>query len=159
MRRLTDNWRSTTARLVLIYGSFFALWGIVVIGLIHWQAASYLTRVSNELIGRQADYFSMLDEPTRRHALNDYVSLETRHLNAWGLFDVHGRPLAGTITALPPGIPVNGPVVIVPQGLTRTDGHSHMSVRAAAVRLGDGRIHGDEPLRSVAEDERGFGAP
>ena len=107
MRRLTDNWRSTTARLILIYGAFFALWGIVVIGLIHWQAASYLARVSNDLIGRQANYFSMLDEPTRQHALNDYVSLETRQLNAWGLFDSHGKPLAGTIAGLPPSVVVN----------------------------------------------------
>ncbi len=112
----------------------------MVIGLIHWQAASYLTRVSNELIGRQANYFSMLDEPTRRHALNDYVSLETRQLNAWGLFDAHGKPLAGTITALPSQVVANGPVVIVPQGLDRNDGHPHVSVRAAAVRLEDGRI-------------------
>jgi len=140
LRRLTDNWRSTTARLVLIYGSFFALWGIVVIGLIHWQAASYLTRVSNELIGRQAEYFTMLDEPTRRHALNDYVSLETRQLNAWGLFDARGKPLAGTITALPSQVVINGAVAIVPQGLERNDGHAHVSVRAAAVRLDDGRI-------------------
>ena len=140
MRRLTDNWRSTTARLILIYGAFFALWGIVVIGLIHWQAASYLARVSNDLIGRQANYFSMLDEPTRQHALNDYVSLETRQLNAWGLFDSHGKPLAGTIAGLPPSVVVNGPVAIVPEGLERNDGHAHVSVRAAAVRLDDGRI-------------------
>jgi signal transduction histidine kinase len=140
LRRLTDNWRSTTARLILIYGSFFALWGIVVIGLIHWQAASYLTRVSNDLIRRQASYFSMLDEPTRQRALNDYVSLETRQLNAWGLFSSHGEPLAGTITALPPNVLVNGPVAIVPQGLARNDGHAHVRVRAAAVRLDDGRI-------------------
>jgi Signal transduction histidine kinase len=112
----------------------------VVIGLIHWQAASYLTRVSNDLIRRQASYFSMLDEPTRQRALNDYVSLETRQLNAWGLFDSHREPLAGTITALPPNVLVNGPVAIVPQGLARNDGHAHVSVRAAAVRLDDGRI-------------------
>ena len=43
----------------MIYGVFFALWGGVVIGLIYWQAASYLGRVSDELIGRQAAYFSM----------------------------------------------------------------------------------------------------
>jgi hypothetical protein len=32
LRKLTDNWRSTTARLIMIYGTFFALWGGVVIG-------------------------------------------------------------------------------------------------------------------------------
>jgi signal transduction histidine kinase len=140
LRRLTDNWRSTIARLVLIYGAFFALWGALVIGVIHWQAASYLSRVSNDLIGRQANYFSMLDEPTRQLALNDYVSLETRKLNAWGLFDASGHHLAGTVTTLPTGIAINGSVNLLPQGLTSDDGNAHASVRAAAVRLADGRI-------------------
>ncbi|WP_254063238.1 HAMP domain-containing sensor histidine kinase [Rhodanobacter sp. L36] len=140
MRRLTDNWRSTTARLILIYGAFFALWGVLVIGAIHWQAASYLSRVSDDLIGRQVNYFSMLDEPTRQIALSDYVSLETRRLNAWGLFDAKGAPLGGTIKALPKEVRVNGPVVVLPDGLSRTDGDDHGSVRAAAVRLDDGRI-------------------
>lgn len=140
MRRLTDNWRSTTARLILIYGAFFVLWGVLVIGAIHWEAASYLSRVSDDLIGRQANYFSMLDEPTRQIALSDYVSLETRRLNAWGLFDANGKPLSGLIKALPKQLPVNGSVMVLPDGLSRTDGAGHGGVRAAAVRLDDGRI-------------------
>jgi signal transduction histidine kinase len=140
LRRLTDNWRSTTARLILIYGAFFVLWGVLVIGAIHWQAASYLSQVSDDLIGRQANYFSMLDEPTRQIALSDYVSLETRRLNAWGLFDANGKPLGGTIKVLPKSVQVNGPVVVLRDGLPRTDGDGHGGVRAAAVRLDDGRI-------------------
>ncbi|MEW5308253.1 MAG: hypothetical protein WDW38_000226 [Sanguina aurantia] len=101
LRKLTDSWRSTTARLILIYGAFFALWGGVVVGCIYWQAAGYLDRVSDDLIGRQADYFSMLDELTRLRALNDYNTLETRRLNAWGLFNANGKYLSGTITMLP----------------------------------------------------------
>jgi hypothetical protein len=142
LRKLTDSWRSTTARLILIYGTFFALWGGVVIGLIYWQAASYLGRVSNDLIGRQATYFSMLDERTRLHALNDYDRLETRRLNAWGVFDAQGKYLSGTITTLPAMVPVNGPVALLQQGVARNDSSSdeHGRVRAAAVRLQDGRI-------------------
>jgi len=142
LRKLTDSWRSTTARLILIYGTFFALWGGVVIGLIYWQAASYLGRVSNDLIGRQATYFSMLDERTRLHALNDYDRLETRRLNAWGVFDAQGKYLSGTITTLPAMVPVNGPVALLQRGVARNDSSSdeHGRVRAAAVRLQDGRI-------------------
>ena len=144
LRRLTDSWRSTTARLILIYGVFFALWGGLVIGLIYWQAASYLGRVSNDLIGRQATYFSMLDERTRLHALDDYDTLETRRLNAWGVFDAQGRYLSGTITTLPPKLPINGSVALLPRGVSRNDNSNssddHGRVRAAAVRLQDGRI-------------------
>ena len=141
MRRLTDRWRTTTARLILIYGVFFALWGGLVIGLIYWQAASYLSRISTDLIGRQASYFSMLDAPTRQHALNDYVSLQTRRLNAWGMFNADGHYLAGTIAALPPSMVINGPVVLLPKGLMRNDGSTDTAgVRAAAVRLADGNI-------------------
>jgi signal transduction histidine kinase len=142
LRRLTDRWRSTTSRLILIYGSFFAVWGGVVIGLIYWQAASYLGRVSDDQIRRQAVYFSMLDEPTRLHALNDYDMLETRRLNAWGLFDAKGQHLSGNITALPSAVPVNGPVVLLSQGVSREDGSGsdHGRVRASAVRLRDGRV-------------------
>lgn len=152
MRRLTDRWRTTTARLILIYGAFFALWGGLVIGLIYWQAASYLSRISTDLIGRQASYFSMLDAPTRQHALNDYVSLQTRRLNAWGMFNADGDYLAGTIAALPPSVIVNGPVALLPHGLKRNDGSTATSsVRAAAVRLVDGNILLISRDTSVAE--------
>ena len=126
----------------MIYGVFFALWGGVVIGLIYWQAASYLGRVSDELIGRQAAYFSMLDEPTRLRALKDYDTLETRRLNAWGEFDARGNYLSGTITALPSHVPINGAVALLPEGVSRNDvsGNDHGRVRAAAVRLRDGRV-------------------
>lgn len=140
MHKLTDRWRSTTARLILIYGAFFALWGGVVIGVIHWQAASYLSHVTNDLIGRQASYFSMLDEPTLERGLHDYVSLETRRLNAFGLFDAAGKHLGGAVDALPAGVRVDGPVALLPHGLQRNDGRGNTSVRAAAVRLGDGHI-------------------
>ncbi|WP_458071012.1 ATP-binding protein [Rhodanobacter sp. BL-MT-08] len=139
---MTERWRSTTGRLIMIYGVFFALWGGVVIGLIYWQAASYLGRVSDDLIGRQAAYFSMLDEPTRLRALKDYDMLETRRLNAWGEFDARGNHLAGTITALPARLPINGKVEILSEGVSRNDvsGNDHGRVRAAAVSLRDGRV-------------------
>ena len=144
MRKLTDSWRSTSARLILIYGTFFTLWGGVVIGCIYWQEARYLGRVSDDLIGRQADYFATLDEPTRLRALNDYNTLETRRLNAWGVFDASGKYLAGTITGLPRSIAVGGAVSLLPQGVRRNDGRGdrgeHGRVRAAAVRLHDGRV-------------------
>lgn len=144
MRKLTDSWRSTTARLILIYGAFFALWGGVVVGCIYWQAAGYLDRVSDDLIGRQADYFSMLDEPTRLRALNDYNTLETRRLNAWGVFNANGKYLSGTITMLPKKVVVDGVVSLLQQGVQRNDSADgqgmHGRVRAAAVRLHDGRV-------------------
>lgn len=153
MRRLTDSWRTTTARLILIYGAFFALWGGIVIGLIYWQAAGYMSRISTELLGRQASYFSMLDAATRKHALNDYVSLQTRRLNAWGLFDADGHHLAGTIAALPPSVVINGPVARLPRGLTRNDGAvDSAGVHAAAVRLADGNILLISRDTSVAEE-------
>ena len=126
----------------MIYGVFFALWGGVVIGLIYWQAANYLDRVSDDLIGRQAAYFSMLDEPTRLRALKDYDTLETRRLNAWGEFDARGNYLSGTITTLPSHVPINGAVALLPEGVSRNDasGNEHGRVRAAAVRLRDGRV-------------------
>ena len=152
MRRLTDRWRTTTARLILIYGAFFALWGGIVIGLIYWQAASYLTRVSTDLLGRQASYFSMLDAPARAHALNDYVSLQTRRLNAWGMFDADGHHLAGTIAVLPHGITIDGSVALLPRGLVRNDGRTDTTgVRASAVQLGDGSILLISRDTSVAE--------
>ena len=140
MPRLTDRWRSTTARLIAIYGVFFVVWGAVVIGVIHWQAARYSSQVTDDLIGRQASYFSMLDRPTLEYALKDYVRLETRQLNGWGIFDAVGHHLAGSIETLPATVSVNGPVALLPKGLVRNDGRGNTSVRAAAVRLRDGHI-------------------
>lgn len=144
MHKLTDTWRSTTARLIRIYGALFVLWAVLIIGLIHWQAARYLSRVSDELVGRQATYFSMLDEHARLLALNDYDALETRRLNAWGLFDAHGHYLAGDIDVLPAGLHIDGPVVVLPHGVSLRDrpiaDAAPQSVRAAAVSLQDGRI-------------------
>jgi len=144
LRKLTDSWRSTSARLILIYGTFFTLWGGIVIGCIYWQEARYLSRVSDDLIGGQVNYFSALDESTRLRALDDYSTLETRRLNAWGVFDASGHYLSGTIINLPKSITVGGGVSLLSQGVQRNDGSrdygGHGRVRAAAVRLHDGRV-------------------
>jgi hypothetical protein len=52
--KLSDHWRSATTRLILIYGAFFVLWGIVLVGVVYWQTGRYLGHVVDEIVEQRA---------------------------------------------------------------------------------------------------------
>ena len=63
MLRLSDHWRSATTRLILIYGAFFVLWGIVLVGVVYWETGRYLSHVVDAIVEQRARYLEGIERP------------------------------------------------------------------------------------------------
>ena len=113
-KHLAIHWRATTSRLLLAYGVFFVIWGMVLLGSIYWETLHYLETRTDQQLKQQIAYLRSLDESHMLIALNDYDVLEETNYNAWGLFDAHGKWLYGDILQLPPGVKVDADSVRLP---------------------------------------------
>lgn len=108
-KNLSIHWRATTSRLLLGYGVFFVIWGMVLLGSIYWETLHYLETRTDLQLKQQISYLRSLDEDHMLVALNDYVILERTNYNAWGLFDKHGKWQYGDIQQMPAGLKVDSP--------------------------------------------------
>jgi signal transduction histidine kinase len=109
-------------------------------GFIYWQTARYLTRrVDTEL--RDYAQVPTLDPRLQPNdPLQRFFTDDPRQVKIGGLFDPAGRPLAGNLKQVPPGLPplgVAGELKIRPAG---TGAHKIQSLRVLARRLPDGRL-------------------
>jgi hypothetical protein len=111
---LSIHWRATTSRLLLAYGLFFVIWGVVLLGLIYWETLHYLETRTDMQLKQQIAYLRSLDQDHLLVALNDYVILERTNYNAWGLFDAKGAWLDGGILQIPAGVKIDADSVRLP---------------------------------------------
>ena len=61
LRPLTDAWRSATARLIFIYGALFAIWCVVLLGVVQWEASRYLSNVVDGMLAARIHYLENTD--------------------------------------------------------------------------------------------------
>jgi signal transduction histidine kinase len=108
------HWRATTSRLLLAYGVFFVIWGVVLLGLIYWETLHYLESRTDMQLKQQVGYLRSLDQDHMLVALNDYVILERTNYNAWGLFDAKGAWLDGGILQMPEGLKIDADSLRLP---------------------------------------------
>jgi signal transduction histidine kinase len=113
-KNLSIHWRATTSRLLLAYGVFFVIWGMVLLGSIYWETLHYLESRTDMQLQQQITYLRSLDREHMLIALNDYVILERTNYNAWGLFDAHGKWEYGDILQFPTGLMVDSASVRLP---------------------------------------------
>mgnify|MGYP004703839339 CR=1 FL=1 len=138
---MSEYWRTSIFRVVLSYGIFFTIWAVCLLDLLHWTTAHYLSEQTDSNLRHQVRYLANLDRQRMLTSLDDYVALQSREFNSWGLFDSGGHPLYGNVGRLPGEIEVDGPVHSF-----STDNHIHVwygpgiEVRAIARRLNDGDI-------------------
>ena len=67
--KLSDHWRSATTRLILIYGAFFVLWGIVLVGVVYWETGRYLSHVVDAIVEQRARYLEGIERPIDRKSV------------------------------------------------------------------------------------------
>ncbi|HEU4663306.1 MAG TPA: HAMP domain-containing sensor histidine kinase [Dokdonella sp.] len=137
---LSGRWRSSTKRLILVYGAFFVAWTVVLIGAIRWQTASYLDGIVDSILEQRLRYLSSVDRAHLPALLAATTQLDLRGLMASGLFDAQGRYLAGDIDHLPNGLAVDGRVHPLPEGVQRISGERAGRMHAVALRLDDGSV-------------------
>ena len=110
MRPLIDAWRSATSRLILIYGALFAIWCVVLLGVVQWESSRYLSNVVDGMLAATAaagiEHHPGLSRrrdqrPVRRTKVPEVVSsvkTEERRL-AWGI-TADDLPLVATPSSL-----------------------------------------------------------
>lgn len=135
-----DLWRTGTSRLLLVYGGLFALWCIALIGVIQWNTRRYLSNVVDLKIDHIAQYFRNIDRSRLPEALAVTESLDLHDVISHGLFDEASRRISGSLARIPEGMPLDGKVHTLANGVQRVEGHHPVRARGIAVRLHSGEL-------------------
>ncbi len=133
-----EKWRSSTARLIVIYGAFFVAWTVLLVAIIHWQTAHYLETVVDQILEQRIQYLATVEREKLPATLAMTGAIDLRGVMSFGEFDASGRYMAGNIDRLPQDLPADGQVHPLPDGVQRTNGERTGRSRGVAIALGDG---------------------
>ena len=140
MLKLSDHWRSATTRLIFIYGAFFVLWSVLLIGAVYWETSNYLERVVDEIVVQRAQYLKSIDRSRLPEALEATGALDLRGVMSLGLFAADGHRIDGNIDHPPADLPVDGLIHALPNGLQRSGDEQRQPARGLATRLPSGEL-------------------
>ena len=135
---LTQRWRPGAVRLLVVYGAFFLVWSVVLVGTINWQTVQYLDGVVAQILQQRARYLASVDREHLPAMMAATDQLDLRGVMYFGLFDAHGAYVAGTIDRLPDGLPADGNVHTLPNGVPATSGEKNSRALGVALRLASG---------------------
>lgn len=137
--RLIDTWRTTTFRLVLLYGAMFCVGIAVLLALIYFHTRDYVTQQTDQLL--KAELHSFLVTPPRDlpAALSESLQRDPRRMDIFGLFAADGRQLAGNAAEMPTELPADGtPRSLATVGTTDAGHAEPRTIRALAITLSGG---------------------
>jgi signal transduction histidine kinase len=137
---LQVRWRSSTTRLIIIYGAFFLVWSIVLIVWINWQTTQYLDHVVGNILEQRVQFLSRVDREHLPMMLSTSGELDLRGATYYGLFDTKGAYISGNIDHLPDGLPFDGVVRPLANGLLGINGQRNSRALAVAMRLESGEV-------------------
>ncbi|HEY2395727.1 MAG TPA: HAMP domain-containing sensor histidine kinase [Rudaea sp.] len=135
---LSERWRSSTVRLLAIYGAFFLLWSIVLVATISWQTTQFLDRVVGEILEQRVSYLASIDRDHLPAMMSATNQLDLRGVMLFGLFDRGGAYLSGNIDRPPQGLPPDGQIHRLEHGLQTISGERNARALGVAVRLQSG---------------------
>jgi signal transduction histidine kinase len=135
---LSGRWRSSITRLIAIYGLFFLAWSIVLVVSINWQTTQYLDDVVGRILEQRMRFLSHVDREHLPMMLATSGELDLRGATYYGLFDAHGAYMSGNIDHLPEGLPFDGVVRPLPNGVLGINGERNSRAQAVAMRLESG---------------------
>jgi signal transduction histidine kinase len=138
--KLSDHWRSATTRLIFIYGAFFVLWGIVMVGVVYWQTSRYLSHVVDAIVEQRARYLVGVERARLPEAMEHTGALDLQGVMSIGLFAADGTYIVGNIDRVPPDLPADGAMHALPDGVDRRGRSTHERARGLAKRLPTGEV-------------------
>src|ERR1700757_3292888 len=101
--RLSELWRTSTARLTLLYGLVFALGVPALLGMVYVQSSIYLTRRIDGILQSGADALAHTPRAELPQRVEDAQAINGP-VAAYGLFSAEGRWLAGNLHSPPRGL-------------------------------------------------------
>jgi len=138
--KLADYWGISTTRLLPVYGVLFAVWSVVLVGVVQWDTMNYLSGVIDKLLEQRADYLHGIERSKLPEAMRATGALDLRDVMYYGLFDGAGRYVSGNIAAIPEGVTTDGIVHALPDGVKRRDGRAASSARGLALSISTGEV-------------------
>lgn len=112
--RLSDTWRTTTFRLVLLYGSMFAVGTVSLLALIYHDTANYIDQQTGQVLKAELRSYQVtpVDDLPRSFAID--LDRDSRHIEIYGLFSSDRQLIAGNASKLPQNMPLDGIPHLVP---------------------------------------------
>jgi signal transduction histidine kinase len=138
LRPLIDAWRSATSRLILIYGALFAIWCVVLLGVVQWEASRYLSNVVDGMLAARIHYLEGTDSQRLPATVEAASQIDVQGFMWVGLFDPQGKRLAGNIAAVPQDLAEEGVVKSIRASLVDPTRNTPTRVRGVTRVLPDG---------------------
>jgi len=139
LRPLTDAWRSATSRLILIYGALFAIWCVVLLGVVQWESSRYLTNVVDGMLSARLHYLAKTDPRRLNDTVDTASAIDATGFMAAGLFDAQGRRLAGNVATIPKGLEEDNVIHAVAAQVEDHPGENGRRARGLATTLPNGQ--------------------
>lgn len=135
-----DHWRTSTVRLLGVYGVFFLVWSVLLIGVIQWDTSRYLSHVVDQILEQRLRYLASLERDKLPEAMAASAALDLRDVMSFGLFDAKGAYLSGNLDSVPQGLPSDGSVRLLHEGVPRRGRTRQPPARALALALPGGEL-------------------
>lgn len=132
--------RTSAFRWTFAGGVVFAGGIVLIFGFLYWQTAVYFTSRIDTALTREAATMAAEPAPELLEHIAARIGDDPRRIKLAGLFDAGGGPVAGNLAEMPAGVrPGSG---VATAAVIRRDGAGTetQTVRAIAVRLGDGTV-------------------
>ncbi len=136
---LPDFARTVTFRWTLAVAAIFAVYVLLLFGVIYWRTERYLTSRSDAVITLQAQIFAAEPPERQLDAIDELLRQDPRKVQNAGLFTADGHRITGNLERVPPDLRIDGPAQrsLVPVGQSRAE---MQAVRAVGRKLLDGKV-------------------
>jgi signal transduction histidine kinase len=104
-----EVWRTTTARLTMLYGLIFALGILTLLGVVYWQSALYLNHRVDRILKARADVFMQASPAGLPQEIRQGLAIDGARINIYALFSRDGAPVVGNLHQLPAKLVPDGP--------------------------------------------------
>jgi len=138
LRPLIDAWRSATSRLILIYGALFAIWCVVLLGVVQWEASRYLSNVVDGMLAARIHYLEGTDPHRLPETVEAASQIDVQGFMWVGLFDPQGKRIAGNIDSVPQDLAEEGVVKTIRASLVDPTRKTPTRARGVTRILPDG---------------------
>src|SRR5258708_10164039 len=134
--------RTSTFRWAALASGAFAVFVLVLFGIIYWKADLYLTARSDHVISLQLNVVSALPFEQKVAAIDYQLAEDPRGVQFAGLFRSDGSRIAGNLARLPPALKLDPTV----QNAELVRGGDGQTARPAAPALGRDLRGGSGPV-------------
>ncbi|WP_449466056.1 sensor histidine kinase [Stenotrophomonas humi] len=139
LMRSTDEWRSSSSRLLGMYCILFVTCSTALLGIVYWRVSHYIDHMAQEGLIEYARLFERFEGQALNNALSDSIHYDAYDSYVYGLFTPAGEPLAGPLKAIPDNLPFDGrPHTIT--GLALVEGKLQRSCGAVGVKTRHGEL-------------------